>query len=152
ESRVTAFETAVRHYWPALPDHALVPGYVGVRPKLGPPGAPPHDFVIQGPAEHGVPGLVNLFGIESPGLTAALAIAETVASMVYRDRMDWQPKPACARSSPAPSRRLARARAQPQRARGVHWQLATASTWPRPRFPSCPACAAEHRAPFDSRA
>jgi len=82
ESRVTAFETAVRHYWPALPDHALVPGYVGVRPKLGPPGAPPHDFVIQGPAEHGVPGLVNLFGIESPGLTAALAIAETVASLV----------------------------------------------------------------------
>ena len=82
ESRLAAFEAAIRRYWPALPDRALAPGYVGVRPKLGPPGAPPHDFVIQGPAEHGVPGLVNLFGIESPGLTAALAIAEAVASFL----------------------------------------------------------------------
>ncbi len=82
ESRGTAFETAIRRYWPALPDRALVPGYVGVRPKLGPPGAAAHDFVIQGPAEHGVPGLVNLFGIESPGLTASLAIADAVASLL----------------------------------------------------------------------
>ncbi len=82
ESRMPAFEAAIRHYWPALPTGALLPGYVGVRPKLGPPGDPPHDFVIQGPADHGVPGLVNLFGIESPGLTASLAIAQTVASLV----------------------------------------------------------------------
>ncbi len=82
ESRVTAFETAIRRYWPSLPDRALAPGYVGVRAKLGPAGAPPHDFVVQGPAEHGVPGLVNLFGIESPGLTASLAIADAVASLL----------------------------------------------------------------------
>ena len=68
----------IRRYWPALPDGALQPGYTGIRPKLGPAGTPAHDFVIQGPQEHGVPGLVNLYGIESPGLTASLAIADHV--------------------------------------------------------------------------
>ncbi|MBB3212983.1 L-2-hydroxyglutarate oxidase LhgO [Herbaspirillum sp. Sphag1AN] len=76
--RSHGFYEAIRRYWPALPDGALQPGYAGVRPKLSGPGAPATDFVIQGPASHGVPGLVNLFGIESPGLTASLAIAEEV--------------------------------------------------------------------------
>lgn len=80
EGRRPAFEAAIRRYWPALPDGALRPGYTGVRPKIS--RAQVQDFVIQGPAEHGVPGLVNLFGIESPGLTAALAIADRVASLL----------------------------------------------------------------------
>lgn len=77
-ARAESFYAAVRRYWPALPDGALLPGYAGMRPKLTPPGAPAGDFLVQGPAEHGVPGLVNLFGIESPGLTASLALAELV--------------------------------------------------------------------------
>jgi L-2-hydroxyglutarate oxidase LhgO len=77
--RATAFQTAIQRYWPGLPDGALFPDYAGVRPKLSAPGAPPADFLIQGVADHGLPGLVNLFGIESPGLTAAPAIAEHVA-------------------------------------------------------------------------
>ena len=76
--RAEHFYTAVRRYYPALPDRALQPGYVGIRPKLQAPGEPAADFIIQGPAVHGVAGLVNLFGIESPGLTAALAIAREV--------------------------------------------------------------------------
>ena len=82
ESRAGAFYTAIRRYWPDLPDGALEPGYTGIRPKLGPAGTPAQDFMIQGPAEHGVPGLVNLYGIESPGLTASLAIADQVAALV----------------------------------------------------------------------
>jgi L-2-hydroxyglutarate oxidase LhgO len=70
-ARAESFYAAIRTYWPALPDGALVPGYAGIRPKLGPAGSPAADFVVQGPAEHRVPGLVNLFGIESPGLTAS---------------------------------------------------------------------------------
>ena len=81
-ARGERFYDAIRKYWPDLPDGALAPGYAGIRPKLGPKGSPPADFVIQGPADHGVPGLVNLFGIESPGLTASLAIAELVAGLV----------------------------------------------------------------------
>jgi L-2-hydroxyglutarate oxidase LhgO len=76
--RADKFYAAVRKYWPALKDGALQPGYAGIRPKTVPPGAPAQDFVIQGPAEHGVAGLINLFGIESPGLTASLALAERV--------------------------------------------------------------------------
>ncbi len=82
--RAEAFYGAVRRYWPDLPDGALQPDYAGIRPKLQAPGEAPRDFVIQGPAEHGVPGLVNLYGIESPGLTAALAIAERVAALLRR--------------------------------------------------------------------
>jgi L-2-hydroxyglutarate oxidase LhgO len=78
-SRRAAFEADIRRYWPALPAVALQPAYSGVRPKLSGPGEPPADFVVQGPAEHGVPGIVNLFGIESPGLTASLALAQLVA-------------------------------------------------------------------------
>ncbi|OZI28324.1 FAD-dependent oxidoreductase [Bordetella genomosp. 7] len=76
-TRAEVFYDAVRTYWPGLPDGALAPGYTGIRPKISGPGEPAADFVIAGPAAHGVPGLVNLFGIESPGLTASLAIAET---------------------------------------------------------------------------
>ena len=76
--RADAFYASIRQYWPALPDGALQPGYAGIRPKLSGPGSPAADFMVQGPADHGVPGLVNLYGIESPGLTASLAIAEAV--------------------------------------------------------------------------
>jgi L-2-hydroxyglutarate oxidase LhgO len=76
ESRARAFYAAIRRYFPALPEGALDPGYTGIRPKLAPAGAPPQDFLVQGPAEHGVPGLVNLYGIESPGLTCSLALAD----------------------------------------------------------------------------
>ena len=76
------FYAEVRRYWPALPDGALQPGYAGLRPKISGPGEPAADFRIDGPALHGVPGLVNLFGIESPGLTASLAIAEQVATLL----------------------------------------------------------------------
>src|SRR4249919_3950262 len=76
--RADKFYAAVRRYWPGLRDGALQPGYAGIRPKIVPPGAPAQDFTIQGPAEHGVPGLINLFGIESPGLTSSLALAEQV--------------------------------------------------------------------------
>ena len=76
--RADKFYAAVRRYWPGLKDGALQPGYAGIRPKTVPQGAPAQDFVVQGPADHGVPGLINLFGIESPGLTASLALAEQV--------------------------------------------------------------------------
>ncbi|HEY2875655.1 MAG TPA: FAD-dependent oxidoreductase, partial [Reyranella sp.] len=76
--RADKFYAAVRKYWPALKDGALQPGYAGIRPKIVPQGAPAQDFTIQGPAQHGVTGLINLFGIESPGLTASLALAEKV--------------------------------------------------------------------------
>jgi L-2-hydroxyglutarate oxidase LhgO len=76
------FYAAIRRYWPALPDGALLPAYSGMRPKISGPGEPAADFVVQGPAVHGVEGLVNLFGIESPGLTSALAIGELVGSLL----------------------------------------------------------------------
>jgi len=72
------FYAAIRTYWPDLPDGVLQPGYAGIRPKISGPKEPAADFVIQGPEAHGIPGLVNLYGIESPGLTASLAIAERV--------------------------------------------------------------------------
>ncbi|MCB6180117.1 NAD(P)/FAD-dependent oxidoreductase [Rhodobacter sp. Har01] len=78
------FETEVRKYWPALPPGALEATYCGIRPKLSGPGEAAADFRIDGPDRHGVPGLVNLFGIESPGLTASLAIAEVVANQIVR--------------------------------------------------------------------
>ena len=81
-AREPVFASAVRRYWPGLPDGALQPGYAGIRPKIVPAGEA-QDFVIQGEAVHGLPGLVNLFGIESPGLTAALAIADEVAGILH---------------------------------------------------------------------
>ncbi|VXC52901.1 FAD-dependent oxidoreductase [Burkholderia sp. 8Y] len=79
--RADSFYAAIRAYWPGLPDGALQPAYAGIRPKLSGPGQAAADFMIQGKSAHGVPGLVNLFGIESPGLTASLAIGERVADM-----------------------------------------------------------------------
>ena len=76
--RAERFYAAIRRYWPGLPDGSLAPGYAGIRPKTAGPGEPAPDFEIQGPARHGVPGLVHLFGIESPGLTASLALARRV--------------------------------------------------------------------------
>ena len=76
--RGDAFYAAVRTYWPGLPDGALLPGYAGIRPKIQGPKDPAKDFLIQGPVAHGVAGLVNLYGIESPGLTSSLAIADEV--------------------------------------------------------------------------
>ena len=70
---------AIRRYWPGLPHGRLTPDYAGIRPKLSGPGEPAADFLVDGPAEHGQPGLVHLFGIESPGLTSALSLAEDVA-------------------------------------------------------------------------
>ena len=81
--RADAFYAEVRRYWPALPDDALQPGYAGIRPKLAGPEAPNLDFRIDGPAQHGVPGLINLLGIESPGLTASLAIGEAVVEALH---------------------------------------------------------------------
>ena len=79
--RADKFYAAVRKYWPALRDGALQPGYAGIRPKIVPQGAPAQDFTIMGPAEHGVPGLIHLLGIESPGLTASLSLAEHVRAL-----------------------------------------------------------------------
>ena len=81
-ARAELFYAEVRRYWPGLPDGALAPSYSGVRPKIHGPHEKAPDFRIDGPALHGVPGLVNLFGIESPGLTSAMAIAEAVTATV----------------------------------------------------------------------
>jgi L-2-hydroxyglutarate oxidase LhgO len=81
-ARGQAFYAEVRRYWPTLPDGALLPGYAGMRPKISGPHQPAADFRIDGPAMHGVPGLVNLLGIESPGLTSCLAIGEHVAGLL----------------------------------------------------------------------
>lgn len=80
--RADGFYAEVRRYWPGLPDGALQPSYSGVRPKIHGPDEPAPDFRMEGPAQHGVPGVVNLLGIESPGLTSALAIAEHVLTLV----------------------------------------------------------------------
>jgi L-2-hydroxyglutarate oxidase LhgO len=77
-ARAEAFYERIRTYWPGLPAGSLAPDYAGIRPKLTGPGEPPADFVIDGPRDHGLPRLVNLFGIESPGLTSALSLAEEV--------------------------------------------------------------------------
>jgi L-2-hydroxyglutarate oxidase LhgO len=78
DSQRAQFVESIRQWWPGLREEDLSPDFVGVRPKLVGPGAPSGDFVLQGPEIHGIPGLVNLFGIESPGLTSSLAIGEAV--------------------------------------------------------------------------
>lgn len=80
--RSVRFYPEIRKYFPNLKDGVLEPGYSGIRAKLCGPKQPPQDFVVQGEDVHGVPGLINLFGIESPGLTSSLAIAEYVASKI----------------------------------------------------------------------
>ncbi len=80
-ARADRFYPAIRKYWPTLPDGALMPSYSGIRPKIVPPAVATQDFLIQGPGDHGVSGLINLFGIESPGLTSSLAIADYVGEL-----------------------------------------------------------------------
>jgi L-2-hydroxyglutarate oxidase LhgO len=80
-ARAERFYPAIRRYWPTLPDGALMPSYSGMRPKIVPPAVAVQDFLIQGERDHGVGGLINLFGIESPGLTSSLAIADHVAEL-----------------------------------------------------------------------
>ncbi|MDE2376140.1 NAD(P)/FAD-dependent oxidoreductase [Bradyrhizobium sp.] len=80
-ARAERFYPAIRKYWPGLPDRALMPSYSGIRPKIVPPAVATQDFLIQGPQDHGVEGLINLFGIESPGLTSSLAIADHVGAI-----------------------------------------------------------------------
>jgi L-2-hydroxyglutarate oxidase LhgO len=80
-ARAERFYPAIRRYWPTLPDGALVPAYSGMRPKIVPPAVARQDFLIQGPRDHGVDGLINLFGIESPGLTSSLAIADHIGEL-----------------------------------------------------------------------
>jgi L-2-hydroxyglutarate oxidase LhgO len=81
-ARAEAFYRSIREFWPGLPDGALSPAYAGIRPKITGPDEPAADFVIQGPADHGIPNLISLFGIESPGLTSSLAIGEHVAGLL----------------------------------------------------------------------
>jgi L-2-hydroxyglutarate oxidase LhgO len=80
-ARAERFYPAIRRYWPTLPDGALMPSYSGIRPKIVPPAVAQQDFLIQGPRDHGIDGLINLFGIESPGLTSSLAIADYVGEL-----------------------------------------------------------------------
>jgi L-2-hydroxyglutarate oxidase LhgO len=80
--RAESFYAAIRRYWPGLADGALEPAYAGIRPKIQGPNDPARDFCIQGPADHGAPGVVALYGIESPGLTACLAIADHVRELL----------------------------------------------------------------------
>lgn len=80
--RADGFYDSVRRYWPGLKDGALQPSYSGIRPRITAPGEPLVDFLIQGPRDHGVTGLVNLFGIESPGLTSSMPIADHVAGLL----------------------------------------------------------------------
>ena len=79
--RARLFYPSIRSYWPQLPDGSLQPSYAGIRPKLSGPGEPARDFVIDGPAQHGLPGLIQLFGFESPGLTSALAVGQRVMQL-----------------------------------------------------------------------
>ena len=80
--RADSFYGAIRRYWPDLPDGALSPAYSGIRPKIQAPGAPAHDFILSGPSDHGVAGYVALYGIESPGLTACLTLADRVVELL----------------------------------------------------------------------
>ncbi len=82
--RADSFYAAIRRYWPALPDGALQPGYAGIRPKILPPGGGTQDFIVQDHRIHGIEGLINLYGIESPGLTASLALAAHVRDLLPR--------------------------------------------------------------------
>jgi L-2-hydroxyglutarate oxidase LhgO len=81
--RAERFYAAIRRFWPKLADGQLIPAYAGIRPKISGPGEPAADFRIDGPGHHGIPSIINLFGIESPGLTASLAIGEHVAELAH---------------------------------------------------------------------
>jgi L-2-hydroxyglutarate oxidase LhgO len=81
--RAERFYAAIRRFWPKLADGQLIPAYAGIRPKITGPGEPAADFRIDGPGQHGIPNVINLFGIESPGLTSSLAIGEHVADLAH---------------------------------------------------------------------
>ena len=80
-ARVELFASAIREYWPGLDASRLQPAYAGIRPKISGAGEPSRDFCISGPRDHGIEGVVNLFGMESPGLTASLALGEYIAAL-----------------------------------------------------------------------
>ena len=82
DSQREQFVAAIRHWWPAVPVDDLQPDFVGVRPKISGPGEPTADFSLMGPGQHGMDGLVQLFGIESPGLTSSLALADEVLRLL----------------------------------------------------------------------
>lgn len=89
-ARSIRFYDAIRRYWPDLPDGALQPSFAGIRPKISGPGEPAADFLVQGPDEHGVAGLWNLFGMESPGLTSSLAIGRHMVERITGcDPLPW---------------------------------------------------------------
>ena len=92
-SRAESFYADIRRWWPGLPDGALLPDYAGIRPKISGPGERARDFMIEGEGDHGVRGLVNLFGIESPGVTASLAIADHVRALLTHDAPPSPPSP-----------------------------------------------------------
>jgi L-2-hydroxyglutarate oxidase LhgO len=81
--RAERFYAAIRRFWPKLANGQLIPAYAGIRPKISGPGEPAADFRIDGPGHHGIPSVINLFGIESPGLTSSLAIGEHVAELAH---------------------------------------------------------------------
>ena len=81
-ARADGFYAAIRRYWPGLRDGALAPSYAGIRPKISGPDEPAADFILSAPVDHGVPGVLHMYGIESPGLTASLALADMVAAAV----------------------------------------------------------------------
>jgi L-2-hydroxyglutarate oxidase LhgO len=80
--RAVFFAEVIREYWPQLSARRLYPAYAGIRPKISAAGEATRDFYISGPDDHGLAGMVNLFGIESPGLTASLALGESIAAMI----------------------------------------------------------------------
>jgi L-2-hydroxyglutarate oxidase LhgO len=82
QQRGDSFYAAIRRYWPGLKDGALQPDYSGIRAKIVPPNAPAGDFIFDGPQQHGLPGLYNLYGFESPGLTSSLAIARYLEALI----------------------------------------------------------------------
>ncbi len=147
EPEAAHFYDEVRRYWPALPDGALQPGYTGVRPKIRGPGEPAQDFRIDGPRQHGVPGLVNLFGIESPGLTVVVwrLPSDVVAGADARTRLKRR----------AGSDRVPQLQQRPTHARGLRLFIAL---WPTPavrarvvRAARCDSLAAAARVVSDQR-
>ena len=127
--RAESFYASVRTYFPALPDNSLVPDYCGIRPKLTGKGEPAADFLIDGPAGHGLPRLVHLFGIESPGLTSALSIADGGRRAACSKRSVFRKRTVsgCGRSSAGRRRRLRPRLGAPHGRHGAGAGLRTAS-------------------------
>ena len=142
-ARAASFYAAIRAYWPDLPEGALQPGYAGVRPKIERPGGSATDFLLQTEKDHGLAGLINLFGIESPGLTASLAIADWVARRRLRGAEDGtrgiecglnpapRPLPRVTAKRPAPDLQSPRGRSAGRR-HGKNAGAHTGSAEPKP--------------------